>query len=304
MDFGMGLPICGEQTNGEVMVRFAQEAERLGYTTIWTGERLLYPESDATYPNGERGPLPNSYKSVYDPIETLAYVASQTKRVKLGTSILVAPLHTPLVLANRFAALDQLSGGRVIVGLGQGWVEQEFIATNATYKAQGRGMNEYLAVLRACWGPDPVSFEGDLYHIPLGRVNPKPAQKGGIPIILASGKQSSIERTARIADGLNLVAFSFDALKYSCDIYHTALKKAGHDLSTRKIYVRVNKPTTTTPLPENGRSFLSGSPEQVAQDIEKVKELGIDHIFWDDQDNSNWEQMLEFFGHLQAILQF
>ena len=119
MDFGIDLPTSGPFASTEAIVRVAQEAERLGYAAIWTYERLLYPLGD---PVGAG--LPEFYSSgTYEPLETLSYVAARTERIKLGTSIITAPFHVPVILARRFATLDQLSGGRAIAGLGQGWME-------------------------------------------------------------------------------------------------------------------------------------------------------------------------------------
>jgi alkanesulfonate monooxygenase SsuD/methylene tetrahydromethanopterin reductase-like flavin-dependent oxidoreductase (luciferase family) len=94
----------------------------------------------------------------YEPLETLSYVAARTERIKLGTSVIDAPFHVPVVLARRFATLDRLSGGRVIAGLGQGWMEQEFITANVSPKRRGAGVEEFILAMRAAWGPNPVSF--------------------------------------------------------------------------------------------------------------------------------------------------
>lgn len=302
MDLGIGLPICGDQTSSEIIARFAQEAERLGYTALWTSERLLYPYADVTFPNGFVGPLPDSYRSVYEPIETLAYVASLTRTIKLGTSIVNAPFQNPLVLARRFATLDRLSQGRAIAGLGQGWVEDEFLATNATHQSQGSGMDEYIAIMRETWKPNPVSFKGNTYHIPLSQIDPKPVQQGGVPIVMGGVKPAAIERAARIADGYNPMALSFDILASACRTYRSAVEATGRDVSKLQLIVRSVAPIRISPLPEKDRPFLGGSAEQVAQDLEKTQDLGVDHVFFDDQGNSRWDDMLEFFERLQSLV--
>jgi alkanesulfonate monooxygenase SsuD/methylene tetrahydromethanopterin reductase-like flavin-dependent oxidoreductase (luciferase family) len=121
MELGIALPTSGPLTSREAIVRVAQEAERLGYAAVWTYERLLYPLDEIVLPGTTKAePLDEYYCKTFEPIETLAYVAAKTERVKLGTSIVDAPFHSPLVLARRFATLDQFSDGRVIAGLGQG----------------------------------------------------------------------------------------------------------------------------------------------------------------------------------------
>ncbi len=166
MELGVGLPTSAPYASAESIMRIAQEAERLGYNSLWTYERLVYPIAGITQPDGSTWQLPESYKSVYEPIETLSYVAARTQRVKLGTSIVNAPFQSPVLLARRFATLDRLSNGRVIAGLGQGWMEQEFATSNVSIKERGKRIEEYIAALRAIWGPDPVSFEGKLLSHP------------------------------------------------------------------------------------------------------------------------------------------
>ena len=214
MELGIALPTSGPLVSREAIVRVAQEAERLGYAAVWTYERLLYPLDGVVFPGTTQAvPLDEYYSKTFEPIETLAYVAAKTERVKLGTSIIDAPFHSPLVLARLFATLDQFSDGRVIAGLGQGWMEQEFNATNMTRKYQGPGINEFVAAMRAAWGENPVQFEGKYYNIARSNIDPKPIQQGGIPIIMGVATPSAIKRAARIADGLTPVASSLEALE-------------------------------------------------------------------------------------------
>ncbi len=229
MELGVALPTSARYASAESIARIAQEAERLGYTSLWTYERLLYPIAGVTQPDGSTWQLPESYKSVYEPIETLSYVAAYTQRVKLGTSIVNAPFQSPVLLARRFATLDRLSNGRVIAGLGQGWMEQEFATSNVSIKERGKRIEEYIAALRAIWGPDPVSFDGNFYHIPASLINPKPVQQGGIPILMGFNTLAAVKRAARLADILNPIAFTFEALESAVTTFHSAAREAGRD---------------------------------------------------------------------------
>ena len=125
--------------------------------------------------------MPESYANVYDPLETLAYVAAKTERIRLGTSIIDVLFHAPVILARRFATLDNLSGGRLIAGLGQGYSPEEFAAANVPMSRRGAGFEEFIEAMRAAWGPDPVRFSGRFYEIPESQINPKPVQEGGPP---------------------------------------------------------------------------------------------------------------------------
>ena len=172
MNLGVALPTSGRLASPANIVRIAQEAERLGYASVWTYERLLRPVAELPAPDGSMRRIPAPYRLTYEPLETLSYVAALTERVRLGTSVIDALLHPPVVLARRFATLDQFSGGRVVAGLGQGWMPQEFETANGPMDRIGSGMDEVVAAMRACWGPDPVEFEGRFYRIAPSEVNP------------------------------------------------------------------------------------------------------------------------------------
>jgi len=279
VELGVTLPTSGPHASPEAIVRMAQEAESLGYAAVWTYERLLYPLGDVPQPGGPPRPLPEHYRTTYEPIETLAYVAACTSRIKLGTSVLGAPFHVPVVLARRLATLDQFSNGRVIAGLGQGWIEQEFTTANVSLKRRGSGVEEFIGALRAAWGPDPVAFEGRFYRIPESHINPKPIQPGGIPILMGVMAPAAVERAARVADGLNPIAFSFDALAGMVNRFRTAARASGRDPAALKVMVRANVPITDDQLTDK-RPFLGGAPEQIACDLARLRELQIDQVFF------------------------
>jgi probable F420-dependent oxidoreductase len=298
MDLGVSLPTYNSPlTSPEAILRIAQDAEQLGYTAVWTYERLLYPLRDIAQP------LPEGYATAYDPIETLAYVASKTVRIKLGTSVVNALFHVPVVLARRFATLDQFSHGRVIAGLGQGWMEQEFRTANISPKRRGAGFEEFIAAMRAAWGPDPVRFEGRFYHIPESKINPKPVQVGGPPILLGAFTPPAIERAARIADGINPVVMSFESLEDMATSFRSAAQAAGRNPSALKIMVRVNAPIAPKALPEHQRPFLHGSPDQIARDLRKLETLRIDHVFFATGHSASLDDEARLMERLQGAVQ-
>jgi probable F420-dependent oxidoreductase len=279
MDLGVTLPTSGPHASPTAIVRLAQAAEQLGYAAVWTYERLLYPLADVPQPGGPPRPLPEHYTLTYDPLETLAWVAAQTSTVRLGTSVLGAPFHVPVVLARRLATLDQLSGGRVVAGLGQGWVPQDFAAARVPMKGRGAALEEVIGALRAAWGPNPVAFDGRFARIPPSRIDPKPVQAGGIPIVVGAFSPQAIERAARIADGFNPIAFSFEALRGMVSRFRAAAEAAGRDPASLSVMVRANVPIDDAGL-VGDRPFLGGSPAQIADDLERLGELEIDHVFF------------------------
>ena len=271
MEISSALPHTGRYASSEDIAYAAEEAEHLGCATVWVLERLLRPVG---------GSMPDSYANVYDPMETLAYVAAKTERIRLGTSIIDALFHVPAILARRFATLDQLSGGRVIAGLGQGYAPEEFAAANVPMSRRGRGFEEFIRAMQAAWGPDPVSFSGRFYNIPDAEINPKPLQDGGPPIIIAAMKEAAVERAGRLGFGLNPLAPSWEALEATLNSFRNAAQKAGHDPQECPVIVRANMAVGEEYAPE-GKPPLSGSHEKVVEDLTRMRELGVDEVFFD-----------------------
>ena len=280
MDLGIALPHVGPHASREAIVRVAQEAERLDYGAVWVLERLLRPTFPIPQPRGGSGLMPEAYAVVYEPIETLVYVAAKTERIRLGTSVIDALFHAPVVLAKRFAALDQFSGGRAIAGLGQGATEPEFETANVPMKRRGAGFEEFIRALKAAWGPDPVKFEGRFYKIPESQINPKPVQPGGPPIIIGGRSPAAIERAARLADGLNPVLFAWSPFEQIVTAFRDAARAAGRDPGQLQIVVRANV-TPGREAETGAHPPLTGSLAQVAADLARLRGLGVSHVFWD-----------------------
>src|SRR5215470_11330525 len=147
MQLGIHLPHAGSQASPELIKRHARQAEDLGLSDVWVSEHIIVPRKE--FP---RSPL------FYDPILTLTWVAAVTERVRLGTSVIVLPMRHPLPLAKELSTLHNLSGGRLILGVGVGWLEPEFAALGVPFHERGRRMDEGIALMRAVWSQDPVSF--------------------------------------------------------------------------------------------------------------------------------------------------
>lgn len=279
MEFGLALPAYGSTASPEAIVQVAEGAERMGLAALWIFERLLRPLEPVSF--GGFGPpvlLPDAYANVYDPLETLSYVAAKTRRIRLATSVIDALFHSPVILARRLATLDRFSGGRLVVGLGQGWMPQEFTAAGVPPTRRGAGFQEHIEAMRAVWGPDPVCFEGRFYQIAESEIGPKPIQPGGPPILVGALAPPAIERAARMGLGLNPVLMSWDGLRETVETFRRAAESAGRDSRSLPVVVRVNGSITTKPLDE--RAPLTGSVEQVAEELAQVRSMGADHVFW------------------------
>jgi alkanesulfonate monooxygenase SsuD/methylene tetrahydromethanopterin reductase-like flavin-dependent oxidoreductase (luciferase family) len=196
----------------------------------------------------------------------------------LGTSVLDALFQSPVILARRLATLDRLSGGRLVVGIGQGWMAQEFEAAGVSMRRRGAGFEEHLAAMRAVWGPDPVRFEGRFYRIPEADIGPKPVNPAGPPLLVGAGSSVAIERAGRLGLGLTMVIFDWDTVRASVQTFRAAAGAAGHDPDTLPVMLQVNGNITAEPVDQRGP--LLGSPEQVAGDFDQAARLGVEHIYW------------------------
>ena len=277
MELGIEVPTAAFATR-ENVIRVAQAAEQIGLGSLWSYERLFRP-IDPVLQGGQKAVIGAGYASLFEPLEVLAFAAALTSRIKLGTSIIDALFQPPAILARRFATLDQLSGGRAIAGLGQGWMAEEFRHAGVPMTRRGAGFGEYIEALRAIWGPDPVEFHGRFYEIPPSQINPKPVQAGGPPIIVAANSPDSLARSARQADGINPFLRSRDTFAPMLAGYRQLVAEAGRDPGKQMIIIRANVKMTDEPLPEP-RAPLSGSLEQVLDDLRWLRPLDVHTVFF------------------------
>ncbi|MFG2828381.1 TIGR03619 family F420-dependent LLM class oxidoreductase [Streptomyces sp. NPDC048434] len=209
---GLGLPQMRQYAIGRDVPGVARAAEETGYESLWVFERILFPEPASQGLYGIPGlPWPDAYRSVADPLVTLALAAAATERARLGTSVLVAPLHIPFQLARALASLDAASGGRVVAGFGTGWSLDEYAAAAvAPFEKRGKVLDELIDVCHAVWGPDPVAYEGELTTIAPSIVGPKP--KRPIPILLPANSPRALRRLVDRADGWMPLGMGAEAL--------------------------------------------------------------------------------------------
>src|ERR1700739_2354324 len=192
MKIGFGAPVAGAWATPGYLAAFSKQAEEAGYASLWTFSRPLVPEGSGMEP---------VYRSVLDPMVALGYLAASTARIRLGVAVVNLPFVSPTVLAKQATTVDVLSGGRFDLGLGIGWMPEEFAAVGASTPRRGARTEEYLAVLRTLWADEVSSFDGEFYTIPAGRQDPRPVQKPGPPVLLGGMSRPAIERAGRIADG-------------------------------------------------------------------------------------------------------
>jgi probable F420-dependent oxidoreductase len=191
MRIGIHLPHIGRKAGPEAIRRAAIQAEELGFADAWSSEHIIIPKG-APYP-------PSAI--FYDPVLTLTWAAAFTKQIGLGTSVLVLPMRHPLPLAKELATLQNLSEGRLILGAGVGWMKAEFAALGVPFRERGRRTDESIAMMRAVWSEDPVTFPAR--HIPAAieemRMLPQPVRP--IPIWIGGSSEAALARAVRVADG-------------------------------------------------------------------------------------------------------
>lgn len=202
MRFGVIFANTGPFTGRAGLTELATAAEAAGFESLWTVEHVVYPESYASeYPYDPSGRMAAASDTpLPDPLLWLAFAAAATERIRLGTGILILPQRNPLVLAKEVATLDDLSGGRVELGVGVGWLREEFDALGVPFEARGARTDEYVEVLRTLWTTDRASFHGRFADFDGVSSNPKPA-RGRVPIHVGGHSRAAAERAGRLGDG-------------------------------------------------------------------------------------------------------
>jgi probable F420-dependent oxidoreductase len=281
MKIGFGAPVAGAWATPEYLAAFAERAEEAGYASLWTFQRLLVPEGSGMEP---------VYHSVLDPMVALGYAAARTSRIRLGVAIINLPFISPAYLAKQATTVDVLSGGRLDLGLGIGWMPEEFAATGASMARRGARAEEYLAVLRTLWADEVSSFNGEFYTIPAGRQDPKPVQRPGPPVLLGGMSRPAMERAGRLAEGW-ITSSRADLTKISeaVGVIGEAAAAAGRDPDAVRIICRgVVQAGAEAKGPDGDRRLLSGRYGQIREDAEWLAEQGVTELFYD----LNWDTQI------------
>jgi probable F420-dependent oxidoreductase len=203
MQLAIRLPYHTEDASGETMTRVAVAADEAGLHSGWVADHIVFPAGETTSrtPTTSDGRYPRPFdENTLEAWTSLAYVAGTTKRLRLGVGVCVLPYRNPIVLAKQIATLDLLSGGRVLCGVGLGWLEEEFRALGVDFGGRRRLYLESIELLRACWESSPVTFEGREFSTG-GPVHFVPRPQRRIPLLGGGHSQVAIERAATILDG-------------------------------------------------------------------------------------------------------
>lgn len=278
MDIGFGAPVSGAWATPQNLAAFATAAESAGYRSLWSFQRLLVPAGSGMDP---------VYRSVLDPMAALSYAAAVTSTIRLGVAIINLPFVSPGYLAKQAATLDLLSGGRHDLGLGIGWMPEEFALTGADMAGRGARAAEYIQVLRALWAGGDRAFDGRFYQVPAGTQAPPPVQAGGPPILLGGLARPALERVGRIADGwVTSSRTDLSKVGHLIGVIKEAAATAGRDPEALRFIcrgvVRAGEPVTGR---DGQRVLLSGDFGQIRADVAALADQGVTEVFYD----LNWD---------------
>ena len=278
MKFGCHLPMFGPIGTRDNVIAFARRIEALGYDSLWASDHVVLPYDIASrYPYNPSGSFPLAADVAFlEPMTTLALVAGDTERVQLGTTILVLPHRNPVLAAKMAATLDHLAAGRVVLGVGVGWMREEIELLGGDYDHRGPWSDEAIAVMRACWREARTSHRGRFFRFDDIGVFPKPA-RGDIPIWIGGHTPRALRRVAGLGDGWHAAFISPAALREDLARLREECARARRPFERLAISVRAGLSLRDAPLdPE--RKALQGSREQVIGDLVAYRDLGVDTV--------------------------
>ncbi len=263
MKFGIAFANIGPNIEPQPACALAQSAETAGFESIWTVDHVVVPAGyRSTYPYDPSGRLPSREDAPFpDPLIWLAYVARATSAIRLATGILILPERNPVVLAKELATLDRLSSGRVTLGVGIGWLKEEFDALGIPYERRGERLEEHVAAMRALWGQERATFEGSTVHFEDVYLRPQP-RAGAIPIHIGGHTEIAARRAGRIGDGFFPFGVDREVLPYLLETMRKAAAEARRDPSTIEVTVA---------------SYSTGDDEAAA-DVRALADLGATRI--------------------------
>ena len=233
MDFGIAFANTGPFTRPDAAAEFAQAAEAAGFESLWTVEHVVVPVGyESTYPYDPSGKMPGGEKApIPDPLIWLAYLAAVTSTIKLATGILILPQRNPVVLAKELATLDRMSGGRMQLGVGVGWLEEEFEALGVPFAERGRRTDDYVVAMRALWSGDPATHHSEFVDFTDCVLRPRPEQ-ASIPIHVGGHTDAAARRAGRLGDGFFPGKGDHQELGRLFDVVRTTASEHGRDPAT------------------------------------------------------------------------
>lgn len=260
----------GFEATPEGIVKTACKAEVLGFDAVFVNDHIIVDDSPRSAP----------WANTYDPFVALSFIAAHTTHIRLGTSVLIMPYRNPIATAKMMATLDQMSGGRVIAGIGVGWNEAEFNALGVPFRERGARTTEYLRVWQACWTPGEVAFAGQFFSFSKMYISPKPLQQPHPPIWVGGSSAAALRRAAEFAQVWQPTPTPLaDLIKRQDDLRQACDRIGRQEPPVTRMSFRVDLTGITGNTVPAGkpRQTGQGTPAQVVEDIQRYRhEAGVD----------------------------
>jgi probable F420-dependent oxidoreductase len=288
MDFGLHLPASSATVTAEDLVCFAQQAEALGFYCLTVADHVIVPKNiSVPYPYTVDGKYPGTGYHL-ETLTTMSFLAGTTNRIRFVTSVMILPYRNPIVTAKMLASLDVLSGGRVIVGAGVGWMKEEFETIRTEpFEERGKVTDEYIAAFRELWTSDNPSFSGKYCSFSNILFLPKPLQKPTIPIWIGGHSKQAIRRAARLGDawhpigGVPTIPLEPEDIARDMSMLREYAEKSGRDPKNIRVALKGSLFDREKQITPGKRRRFIGSAEEVAADIRDYRTVGVDTMIFD-----------------------
>ena len=280
--FGCSLPSRGPVASPDALRSLTQRAEDLGFDSVWVSDHIILPKEVSSFypysPDGVATFRPD--EPYYEPISALNFLAGCTHRIRLGTHVLILPYRNPVLAAKMLATLDVLSNGRLILGVGAGWMEEEFQALGlSTFAQRGTVTNEYIRLFKELWTQREPEFHGEFYNVAGAGFLPKPVQQPHPPLWIGGHTGPALRRAAELGDGWMPIGLRPPAVLEPEELaskiarLRTLTRRAGRPENAVAPCFSTNISFQRTTGPS--RTMMSGRPEQIAADLRQYQDLGV-----------------------------
>ena len=314
MEYGFYLPSGGPAAQPDALASIAKQGDKLGFFCMVMPDHVVQPRSvESQYPYSLTGDLHKAHDAAVEErleqVTTLAFLAGITEHIKLVTSVMIIPYRNPILTAKMLSTLDMLSKGRLILGAGVGWMEEEFELLNAEpFAERGAVTNEYLKAFIELWTSDNPTFEGKYVNFSDITFLPKPVQKPYPPIWIGGQSRPAIRRAAQIGDcwhpvgAIPAAPLEPEELSEKLVLLRQDAEKVGRDPAT--IQVSVKAPLYDSNDTSGPRRRFTGSPDEVRQDVQTYSDIGVTHLIFDfrvESANETNDRMAKFSEEVMAV---